>query len=159
MIDLKNYDQLRNFIKQEIKDVSLNQLYELSFQFNDESKYLPSKYKSEYEELIAKDIVKKFKDLKNDNKTYEGKLKSNDIENITQLLTKNKDNPTQHILDILVIYSTYFLKKPVHNLKTTFPGKKRIYKKGNDYYCPVKKYHINNNEAVCKYCIAKKIEE
>ena len=99
-------------------------------------------------------MIRRFTSLKNDKKTYEGILSDDDVEKINELL-KYKDNIITYTLNIIVIYATYFLKEPVHTAGTAFPGHVSIYCDGNNYFCPVKKNHINNEKSVCKYCIAK----
>ena len=96
--------------------------------------------------------------IKNDNKSYEGFLSEDDVVIINKLLQHN-DNIITYILNIIVIYTTYFLKEPIHLPGTIFPGKVSIYYDGTNYYCPVKKYHINDEKSLCKICIAKSNKE
>ena len=69
------------------------------------------------------------------------------------------DNVITYLLNIIVIYATYYLKEPVHLPGTAFPGSVSIYCDGRDYFCPIKKYHMNSVKSVCKYCIANTIKE
>ena len=47
-----SYNDLKEFLQNEIKKITLNELYELSFQFNDDMKYLPREYKKKYTESV-----------------------------------------------------------------------------------------------------------
>ncbi|MBQ6220560.1 MAG: DUF2115 family protein [Methanosphaera sp.] len=150
-------NELKSIIKEIVNDISLEELYELSYQFNEDNKYLPREYRKKHTESVLNVIMNRFIMLKNDTSTYKGKLKKEEIENINQIL-KNDKNKRNHILNIIAIYTTYLLEEPIHTPNTTFPGLKSIYFDGNDYYCPIKKFHINNKKALCKYCIAKVTE-
>ena len=33
-----------------------------------------------------------------------------------------------------------------------------IYTDGENYYCPIKRYHIDNDKALCRYCVAKETD-
>lgn len=151
-------NDLKILIKQAIKNVTLKELYELSFHFNEEKTYLPPEYKKKYTESVLNVTINRFTLLKNDNKSYEGFLDEEDVYLINKLLQHN-DNIITYILNTIVIYTTYFLKEPIHLPETIFPGQVSIRYDGTNYYCPVKKYHLNNEKSLCKICIAKSEKE
>lgn len=151
-------NDLKTLIKQAIKDITLEDLYELSFFFNDEKTYLPQEYKKKYTESVLNVTINRFTLLKNDDKNYVGFLDDADVVIINKLLHDN-DNVITYILNIIVIYATYFLKEPIHLPGTTFPGQVSISYDGTNYFCPVKKYHINDEKSLCNICIAKSNEE
>ncbi len=146
--------ELRDLLKNEIIKTNIKDLYELSYHFNDEVKYLPREYKKQYKESVLKVIINRFNNLKNDNNNYKGNITKRQSEEIKNLSSKYEDK-ISYILKIIVIYATYVLHEPVHLSGTVFPGRISIYDDGENYYCPIKKYHVNNNKAICKYCIAK----
>ena len=147
-------NDLRTKLQKEIKKITLDDLYELSFHFNEENKYLPSEFRKQHIENVQNILIQRFKELKNDNNEYEGTLEDKDTKNINELLEKSKDKLT-HILYTIVVYTTYLLKEPLHMPNMEFPGPVNIYTDGVNYYCPIKKYHMENKDALCKYCIAK----
>ena len=147
-------NDLRTKLQQEIKKVTIDDLYKLSFHFNEENKYLPGKYKEQHIENVQKILIKRFKELKNDNKEYTGMLEDDDTKTINEILKKRNDKLT-HILYTIVVYTTYLLKEPLHMPDTEFPGPVNIYADGVNFYCPIKKYHMESKDALCKYCIAK----
>lgn len=149
-----SYMNLKEIIQEEVNNITLEEIYELSYQFKEDVKYLPAEYKKHYRQSVLNVIIQRFKTLKNDDKTYPGVVADEDLTKIRELLYDNADVVT-HILNIIVVYATYFLKEPVHMTQTVFPGRVHVYKEGNDYYCPVKKYHTSTSKSVCKYCIAK----
>lgn len=149
-----SYNDLKEFLQKEIKKITLNELYELSFQFNDDVKYLPREYKKKYTESVLNVIISRYTSLKNDSNNYEGYINKKDFKKIYQLLSDKEDMIT-YTMNLIVVYTTYFLKQPVHLPGTVFPGMVSVYTDGENYYCPVKKFHINNPKATCRYCIAK----
>ncbi len=151
-------NDLKLLLKHEVKEITLEDLYYLSFRFNEEKKYLPREYKKRYTETVLDVMIKRFTSLKNNTESYDGILSDEDVAKINKLL-KNDNNSVTYMLNIMVIYATYFLREPVHLPGTAFPGSVSIYCDGNDYFCPIKKNHINNEKAVCKYCIAQTVKE
>lgn len=149
-----SYNDLKEFLQNEIKKITLNELYELSFQFNDDVKYLPREYKKKYTESVLNVIINRYSSLKNDHDIYEGYINKNDFKQISTILS-DKEDLIRYTMNLIVVYTTYFLKQPVHLPGTVFPGMVSVYTDGENYYCPVKKFHINNPQATCKYCIAK----
>ena len=147
-------EELKKLLQQEIKEINLADLYDLSFRFNDETRYLPREYRKQYIESVLKVIISRFASLKNTLKTFTGEVTEKEAKEINELLSDNEDHII-YILNITVIYATYLLKRPVHLPGTVFPGLVSIYTDGKDYYCPIKKHHLDNENAVCKYCIAK----
>lgn len=152
-------NDLKEMMKNEVKNVSLNDLYNLSYYFDSEREYLPEEYKEVFVKSVQNVIIERFHLLKNDTHKYIGKLGTEDVILINELLLEEEDEVIKHIMNITVVYASYFLKVPIHTVNTKFPGPVSVYKKGKYYYCPVKKYHIMNNESLCKYCVAKIIEE
>ncbi|WP_323737177.1 DUF2115 family protein [Methanosphaera sp. ISO3-F5] len=151
-------NRLRDILKNEVKKISLTDMHELSVYFQNETRFLPEDYKREYVNSVQTVLLSRLTSLRNDTCNYDGEIEEDDVKLINELLER-KDNNTQYILNITVIYARYFLNEPVHNINTIIPGPKKVYKKGKYYYCPMKKYHITNNKSVCKYCIAKIEEE
>lgn len=151
-------NDLKILLKQEVKEITLEDLYDLSFHFNEEKRYLPREYKKKYTESVLNVMIKRFTTLKNDKKSYDGNLKKEDVKKINKLL-QNNNSLINHLLNIIVIYTTYFLKEPIHLPGTAFPGNVSTFCDGKNYYCPIKKYHITNEKSICKYCIAKIVKE
>ncbi|MBE6494239.1 MAG: DUF2115 domain-containing protein [Methanosphaera stadtmanae] len=149
-----SYNDLKKFLQKEIKKITLEQLYELSFHFNDDVKYLPREYKKKYTQSVLNVIISRYSSLKNDSNNYEGYISKEDFEQINTILSDKEDMIT-YTMNLIVVYATYFLKEPVHLPGTVFPGMVSVFTDGENYYCPVKKFHINNPQATCKYCIAK----
>ncbi len=147
-------NKLNKLLKQEVKDISLEELYDLSIHFNEETKFLPREYKKSYTESVIKVIISRFATLKNGQVKFEGKLTEKEAEEINELL-KDTNDRIGYILNLIVVYTTYLRKRPIHLPGTVFPGLQTIYSDGENYYCPVKKYHLDNPNSICKYCIAK----
>ncbi|MEJ5273777.1 MAG: DUF2115 family protein, partial [Spirochaetota bacterium] len=83
--------------------VTLEDLYDLSFHFNEEQKYLPREYKKRYNETVLNVIINRFTSLKNNQKKYEGSLNKEDIiktkEKIIQLINELDLNLKDKFMD------------------------------------------------------------
>ncbi|MCD7782040.1 MAG: DUF2115 family protein [Methanosphaera sp.] len=150
-------DELYTQLKREANKISLDDLYQLSYHFSEDSRYLPREYNKKFRKTVLDVIVKRFIDLRNNEHEYRGKLNKNDASNINHLL-EIRTPKTSYILNLVVVYVTYLLRQPVHLPDTAFPGKVSIYYEDGVYYCPIKKKHIHTPNSVCKYCIAKPVE-
>ncbi|MBO7719737.1 MAG: DUF2115 family protein [Methanosphaera sp.] len=155
--DNLTYDQLKKILQERADDIKLDDLYELSYLFNDDVKYLPDKYEDDYRKSIVHLMIKRYNLLKNDGKSYPGLVDKDEIDKINEILNKEFEDKVFNKFNIIIIYTTYFLKEPIHPTSSIFAGLKSISYDGEYYYCPIKKHHIDNENAICKYCIAKEI--
>jgi len=64
--DNLSYNHLKKILQDEVKKVNIDQLYEITYKFNEDMKYLPREYKKSYTESILKVILSRFIRLKND---------------------------------------------------------------------------------------------
>ena len=55
--DNTTYNQLKIILQNKLKEIKLDDLYELSYLFNDDVKYLPDKYKAYYRKIISKLMI------------------------------------------------------------------------------------------------------
>lgn len=145
-------------LQKEVEQITLENLYDLSYHFQEENRYLPTEYKTRHMDSVQNIIIKRYKQLSNDKKDYEGTLSGSDAKVINELLLKDEDK-TAHLLSVIAIYATYLLKEPIHMNGTIFPGNSAVYKRNGKYYCPVKKKHMKDDLALCRYCVAKIPEE
>jgi uncharacterized protein (UPF0305 family) len=59
---------------------------------------------------------------------------------------------------IISIYLTFIVKKPLHPPGMIVNDNKKIFKKGNNYFCPAKSKYILETMSLCKYCVCKVID-
>lgn len=151
------YDQLKEILQEKAAEIKLDDLYELSYLFNDDVKYLTDRYKDDYRKSIVRLMIKRYNLLKNDKKSYPGLVGKDEICKINELLNKKFEDKVLNKFNIIIIYTSYFLKEPIHPSGSVFGGLKSISYDGKHYYCPIKKHHIDNENAICKYCIAREV--
>ncbi|AWX32800.1 DUF2115 family protein [Methanosphaera sp. BMS] len=151
------YDQLKEILQEKADEIKLDDLYELSYLFNDDVKYLPDKYGEDYRKSIVQLMIKRYNLLKNDKKSYPGLVDKDEIAKINELLNREFEDKILNKFNIIIIYTGYFLKEPIHPSSSVFAGLKSISYDGENYYCPIKKHHVENENAICKYCIAKEV--
>lgn len=147
-------DSIKKILQNQIRSIDIRDIQNLSIKFNKETRHIPPKYQKQYNEDLLKVIIQRYQKLKNDKKTYNRKCQKSDVEIIDKLLEKKEDK-IEYLMNITAIYAIYFLREPVHPNNMLLPGNLKIYKEDKIYYCPIKRYHMNDNEALCKYCIAK----
>ncbi len=150
------YEELHRILKSKAQEIDINEFTLLSNYFRDEVKYLPSSYKKQYIKNVQERIMKSLLELKNSNKTYCGLLNSSQQEMVNKLLD-DKYNNIELILNIVAVYRTVLLRRPIH--EDAFPGNMNVYKKRGNYYCYVKKNHVDDDNSLCRYCVAKPVED
>jgi uncharacterized protein (UPF0305 family) len=153
------YDRLKEILQDKARDISLDDLYELSYLFNDDVKYLADRYKEDYQRTISQLMIKRCNLLKNDKKSYPEVIDDEKTDKINELLNKDFEDKILNKFNIINIYTIYFLKKPIHPASSIFAGLKSISFDGKYYYCPIKKYHMNDEKSICRYCIAREVDE
>ena len=65
------YNTLKEILKEKIREVTLQELYDLSFEFNEDTKYLPREYKKKYIESVLNVIINRFNSLKNTQENFQ----------------------------------------------------------------------------------------
>ena len=55
---------------------------------------------------------------------------------------------------IISLYTTFIVEESIHPVGSEFPGNLKIEKRNGKFLCPVKDYQKDNENAVCKLCIA-----
>jgi uncharacterized protein (UPF0305 family) len=113
---------------------------------------------------IAKYNIGIFSELRNRN--YEDTLEEIDHEKleefilrINQYMDEKAPNQTdlKEYIRIISTYLTFIAKKPLHPPRMIVDGNKKIFKKGDNYFCPMKSKYILEAMSLCKYCVCKKI--
>ena len=58
---------------------------------------------------------------------------------------------------IICTYLTFIAKKPLHPPGMIVDDNRKIFRKGNNYFCPVKSKYILESMSLCEYCVCKMI--
>lgn len=79
---------------------------------------------------------------------------------INQYMDEKAPNQTdlKEYIRIISTYLTFIAKKPLHPPGMIVDGNKKIFKKGDNYFCPMKSKYILETMSLCKYCVCKKID-
>lgn len=79
---------------------------------------------------------------------------------INQYMDEKAPNQTdlKEYIRIISTYLTFIAKKPLHPPGMIVDGNKKIFKKGDNYFCPMKSKYILEAMSLCKYCVCKKID-
>lgn len=113
---------------------------------------------------IARYNIEIFSELRNRN--YVDTLEEIDHEKledfmlrINQYMDENAPNQTdlKEYIRIICTYLTFIAKKPLHPPGMIVDGNRKISKKGDNYFCPMKSKYLLEAMSLCKYCVCKKI--
>ena len=99
------YDQLKEILQEKADEIKLDDLYELSYLFNDDVKYLPDKYEEDYRKSIVQLMIKRYNLLKNDKKSYPGLVDKDEIAKINELLNREFEDKILNKFNIIIIYT------------------------------------------------------
>lgn len=59
---------------------------------------------------------------------------------------------------ILTLYKTFIAKLPLHPPEMQLPGNGKVYQKGKSYFCTAKQQYIHDEDALCRFCVARMCE-
>ena len=155
----KNY--LRDLLKNEAKNIHMEDIMLASSFLREDAKYMPASYRQDYIERFSRTFFNKIKDIKEDKNNYPGDLDTKNIKEYLKVINKQHDEAVGKnercfvkIARIISTYTTFVLEKPIHPVGTKFPGGFILHSKNGIYYCPVKKYQMDNPSALCKFCVS-----
>ncbi|ADE36509.1 Protein of unknown function DUF2115 [Methanohalophilus mahii DSM 5219] len=127
---------------------------------------LPSKYRQMYGEELFRHLYETIDEIRKYKATPQ--LPTFDRKDCLELiqridLMREEDNEKNKLFTDMVkltsIYLIFVAGKPLHPLNMEFPGGRKIAKKDNAYYCPVKNKQKDVEIALCKFCICKDMDE
>ena len=154
-------NHLRDMLKAEAKNIHMEDIMLASSFLREDAKYMPASYRLDYIERFSMIFFKKIKDIKEDKNNYTGDINTKEIKEFLKVIKKQHDNANGKnercfvkIARIISTYTTFVLEKPIHPVGTKFPGGFILHSINGIYYCPVKKNHINNPSALCKFCVS-----
>lgn len=76
---------------------------------------------------------------------------------INQYMDENAPDQTdlKKYIRIISTYLTFIAKKPLHPPGMVVKDNKKIFRKGNNYFCPVKSKYMLEAMSLCKYCVCR----
>lgn len=113
-----------------------------------------AKYNMEiFSELISRNCIDVFEDIDPD------KLEDFTLR-INQYMDENAPDQAdfKKYTQIICTYLAFIAKKPLHPQGMIVNENKKIFKRDNNYFCPVKSKYMLEAMSVCKYCICRVID-
>jgi uncharacterized protein (UPF0305 family) len=153
-------------LKKDAREFSIFDIMKARYFMENDAKYLPPQYRTEFLESLGMYFYNVLNEIKNRDENSieyfeidEEKLKKliERIESFKKMGSENEDAFIR-LSKIIAPYLIFIEKKPIHPENLTFPGKKKIIKKENTYYCPVKSKQ-KNEYSLCEFCVCKDISE
>lgn len=148
-------------LKKEFASYSVFDLMKIQGYLENECRYLPPKYRNKYKKKISEHLFSNFlaiiSNMESENQELNMKQYKEFLTNFQNRLDKmtDEDLPQMMVLyHLLAIYNIFITCTPPHPEGTPFPGGFFIEKIGDEYYCPVKDKQGDNDEAICRYCVA-----
>ncbi|MDF1533391.1 MAG: DUF2115 family protein [Methanosarcinaceae archaeon] len=149
--------------KKELSSYSIFDFMKVQAFFEKDCKDLPPVYKDKFKKKMLGHLFDNFKSiLSSDNSPNE----SFDMEQYQEFLERfgSKLNDAHEVPQIVVLYyfsamyNIFITNTPPHPEGTPFPGGFFVERMDEDYFCPVKDKQKYNDEAICKFCVAKQME-
>ena len=155
-------------LNKELSAYTVFDLMKIQVQLENECKYLPPKYKKVFREKMTDQLISNFKDIINKTHSYNQVLDKEQfiefLERFQEILDNidTKDTSQAHDMTVLyhlcALYNIFITKTPPHPEGTPFPGGFFVEKIGDHYYCPVKDKQKDNDEALCRFCVARQTQ-
>jgi len=157
---------LRDILKDYAKTISVFDEMRATGIIRDDCKYMQKDIREEYLEVYIKYFFKRIKEILNDNENYHESVDKDKFheyldlskEQFKEYRDSSSNNKYPLILTLISFYTTFIKDEPIHPVGTPFPGKLKLLKVGDDYFCPVKDKQSNNPNALCNLCISKQQE-
>ncbi len=155
-------------LNKELSAYTVFDLMKIQGQLEKECKYLPSKYKKVFREKMAEQLFSNFKEIidktHSPNQILDKEQFIEFLESFQEKLDNidTKDTSQAHDMTVLyhlcALYNIFITKTPPHPEGTPFPGGFFVEKIGDHYYCPVKDKQKDNDEALCRFCVARQAQ-
>ena len=155
-------------LNKELSAYTVFDLMKIQVQLEQECKYLPTKYKKVFREKMAEQLIGNFKAIisktYSNNQILDKQLFIEFLENLQEKLDNiDTEDPSQAqdmtvLYHLCALYNIFITKTPPHPEGTPFPGGFFVEKIGDEYYCPVKDKQKENDEALCRFCVARQTQ-
>jgi len=157
------YDKktLLSKLKKELSAYSVFDLMKVQALLENECRYLPGNYRAKVKEKMCEQIFSNYKIILSSDNCQDRELDMEQYNDFLKIFWQRLDNITASekektvLYFLCAMYNIFITMTPPHPVGTPFPGGFCVEKIGDEYYCPVKDKQTENEEAICKFCIAK----
>jgi len=161
--ELQASDQqtLLSILKKELKAYSVFDLMKIQAHLEKDFRDLPPEYKKRLQQKLSEHLFVNFKSILHNDNYQNSQLDMEQYREFLEWFKSRLDDemPGMTVLYYLsALYNIFITKTPPHPEGTPFPGGFFVEKVEDKYYCPVKDKQKDNEEAICKFCIAKQMD-
>jgi uncharacterized protein (UPF0305 family) len=158
------YDKksLLSKLKKELSAYNVFDLMKVQALLENDCRYLPPNYKKKVKEKMCEQIFSNYKIILSNDNCQNQELDMEQYNDFLKIFLQKLDDITASdtremtvLYFLCAMYNLFITRTPPHPVGTPFPGGFCVEKKGDEYYCPVKDKQTENEEAICKFCIAK----
>lgn len=149
-------------LNKELSSYSVFDLMKIQAILEKECKYLPEKYKRILKKKMAQQLIQNFRAILSNQLSPNVKLDKDIYCEFLKIFQKKIDSLDENddlrltvLYHLFALYNIFVSRTPPHPEGTPFPGGFFVEKVGEEYYCPVKDKQSDNDEALCRFCIAK----
>lgn len=148
-------------LKKVLKAYSVFDLMKVQAHMEKDFRDLPPEYKKKLKEKLSENLFVNFKSILHNDSFQNSKL---EMERYREFLGWFKSRLDEEMPGMMVLYylcamyNIFITETPPHPEGTPFPGGFFVEKVEGKYYCPVKDKQKDNDEAICKFCIAKQMD-
>ena len=156
-------NELLTILKKYARLISAYDLMLATSAMREDGKYVQAQYREKYLEMYIKYFIMRMKEILDNNTDYTSNIDIETLKNSYNLLvyTFEKERNEYYNSDkfpliyvITSLYTTFILEEPIHPVGSEFPGKLKITKEKDTFYCPVKDNQKDNPNAICHLCLA-----
>ncbi|HEX7575339.1 MAG TPA: DUF2115 domain-containing protein [Candidatus Methanoperedens sp.] len=160
-LQVSDQQTLLSILKKELKAYSVFDLMKIQARMEKDFRDLPPEYKKRLKEILFEHLFVIYKNILHNDNFQNSQL---DMEQYREFLEWFKSRlydemPGMTVLYYLcAMYDIFITGTPPHQEGTPFPGGFFVEKVEGKYYCPVKDKQKDNEEAMCKFCIARQMD-
>lgn len=152
-------------LQKELSCYSVFDLMKIQANLEEESRYLPPRYKKMFKEKMGEQLFCNYKAIVSgdsfQNQDLDMEVYAKFLENFQARLDSRGSGDADDLTvlyHLCALYNIFISLTPPHPEGTPFPGGFFVEKRGDEFYCPVKEKQEDNNEALCGFCVAKQTD-
>lgn len=165
-------NELLNVLKKEASRIHTYDLMRTSAYLHQEARYIQNEFRENFITVFINGFINRFKQVKEDKNSYEGYVDGGKLQEFLETLKIERKIQQEElkideeyflkfakITQVVAIYTTFILEASVHQVGTMFPGGFAVKLEDGVYLCPAKEKNLKNPYALCKFCVARQLED
>ena len=165
---ITSYDEIKKedlmkILKKYSRIISPQDLMMATAVLREDGKYVQANYREKFLEMYVKYFIMRIKEILDNESDMSQNINKerfeDSLENLEHQFNKEKsvqkeDSKFPLRYTLVSLYTTFILEEPIHPVGSPFPGNLKVEEKDGKFYCPVKDAQMDNENAVCHFCLA-----